>query len=321
MLSKEQWIGIVFVGFLVLLLVAIEVTVGTGILHPRYLIYADFPDVQGLDTGADVRLAGIKVGRVDGMKIVGDHVQVGLEIGRGFEVKKDAVARLDFRALSGERFVSITLGTPTAPALKPGSTIQGETPASFTEAVDRLNQVAISIQELAEDIGENGRRLLATLADVVEENREALTATAHNIESITAKLDRGVGTLGRLLNDPALYDEVTASLAEVRSSAKELGDLARKATAGDGTVAKLLADRELYDQARDAAQNLSEAARNVQEITEKLNAGEGTLGRMVNDEDLYEQAQDTLRAVNRATQSIEDQGPISVLGTIATSLF
>ena len=59
MLSREQKIGAFFVVGIALFLVAIELTLGLGILKSRYTIYANFPDVQGLDVGADVRLAGL----------------------------------------------------------------------------------------------------------------------------------------------------------------------------------------------------------------------------------------------------------------------
>src|SRR5919201_4955048 len=135
MLSYEQRIGAFFIIGLVLLLLAIELTIGLGVLQRRYPLYANFRDVQGLDVGADVRLAGIKAGRVDSMRIQEGTVVVKMMIDEGLEVKKDSIARLDFRALSGERFISLSLGTPTAERAKPGDVLEGETPASFADAV------------------------------------------------------------------------------------------------------------------------------------------------------------------------------------------
>src|SRR5581483_2129950 len=201
MLTNEQRIGIFFVVGLVLLFVAIELTLGLGLLHKRYPLYATFHDVQGLDVGADVRLAGIKAGRVAGMKIENGLVRVQMGIDGGLEVKKDSVATLDFRALSGDRYIALSLGTPTAKRAEPGDTLEGETPASFTEVVDKMSTVAASITDLADNLKEGSQRLLGNLADLVEENKEALGQTAQNLASITGKLDRGTGTLGKLVND------------------------------------------------------------------------------------------------------------------------
>lgn len=322
MLTQEQRIGAFFLVGLVLLLVAIEVTLGLGLFGRRYPLYASFHDVQGLDTGADVRLAGIKAGKVDEMRIEQGQVKVKLLIDAGLEVKKDSIARLDFRALSGERFVALTLGTPTAARAQPGDLLEGETPASFAEVVDQLGQVADNVSDLSESLKTNTERLFTTLAELVEENRGALGDTAQHLASITGKLDRGSGTLGLLLNDPGLYDQVTGTMGEVRQSVQDLGEVARSLSSGESTLGKLMThDDGLYAQVRDTVDNLELASRNAQEITHQLRTGQGTIGRALTDDSLYVEAEDTLRTVNRATQSVEDQSAISLLGTIVTSLF
>ena len=322
MLSNEQRIGIFFIVGLLLLLAAVELTLGLGLLRRRYPLFAAFRDVQGLDVGADVRLAGIKAGQVGTMRIEGGQVIVKLLINDGLEVKKDSVARLDFRALSGERFVALTLGTPTATPAKAGDTLEGETPASFTEVVDQLAHVADNVGDLSESLKNSTERLFTTLADLVEENRDTLGDTAQHLASITGKLDRGTGTLGLLLNDPALYDRVNATMGEVQQSVQNLGDVARTLSRGESTLGKLVTrDDGLYAQVRETVDSLEVTARNTQEITDQLRAGEGTIGKALTDDSLYTDAQDTLHTVNRATQSVEDQSAISLLGTIVTSLF
>ena len=321
-MSREQRIGLFFLVGLVLLALAIELTLGLGLFHRRYLLHADFTDVQGLDRGADVRLAGLRAGRVDDLALEGDHVRVTMAIDGNLTVRRDSVARLDFRALSGERFVSLTLGTPTAPPAGPGDVLEGETPAGLADAVDQLSHVAQSVDQLATTLDTEAGRLLVTLADVVEENRTALNDVTSHVASISEKLDRGTGTLGKLLNDPALYDRVNATVGDVRQSVQDLGVVAQNLRSGQGTLGKLLSkDDALYDQVQDTIDNLASAARNAQEITDGLRAGEGTLGKALVDDALYDQSLDTLRTANRAAQSVEDQAPISILGTIVTSLF
>jgi phospholipid/cholesterol/gamma-HCH transport system substrate-binding protein len=318
-MSNEQRIGVFFLIGLALLAVAVELTIGLGLFRHRYVLYADFHDVQGLDRGADVRLAGLRAGRVEDLRIDGDHVRVTMALDGRYSVQRDAVAKLDFRALSGERFVALTLGTPTAPTARPGDVLEGETPAGFADAVDELAHVAQSIDELATNLNADAGRLLTSLS---EENRSALNGLTTHVASITEKLDRGAGTLGRLVNDPKLYERVTDTVADVQQSVREIGAVARNLNEGQGTLGKLLArDDTLYRQAEETIDNLSVAARNAEEITDGLRAGEGTLGKALVDSSLYDQSLDTLRTANRAAQSVEDQAPISILGTIVTSLF
>ena len=322
MLTKEQRIGAFFVVGIILLFVAIELTLGLGLLRRRYQLYATFRDVQGLDTGADVRLAGIKAGRVGGMQIEQDHVRVTLLINGGQIVKKDSVARLDFRALSGERFVSLTLGTPTAKTAETGDTLDGETPASFSDVVDQLSGVAHNVNELVTSLNENSQRLLTNLADLVENNRSELDQIASNVASITGKLDRGTGTLGLLLNDSSLYNRANATLGDVQEAVQDVGKVTHDLAEGRGTLGKLIReDGGLYAQVRETVDHLNESARNAEEITTSLRDGQGTLGKALNDDTLYSTGVDALRSMNRATQSVEDQAAISVLGTIVTSLF
>jgi len=322
MLTREQRIGIFFLIGLVLFFTAIELTVGLGVLQKRYPLYAHFQDVQGLDVGADVRVAGLKAGRVDSLHIEDGIVVVRMVIDRSIEVKKDSVARLDFRALSGERFVALSLGTPTAKRAEPGDTIEGETPASFTDVVDKLGVVADSVTHLMTNLDESSGRLLSNLADLVEQNRDALGSTAQSLASITRKLDRGTGTLGLLLNDPTLYERVSGTMGDVRQSVQDLGSVARDLAEGRSTLGKLVTrDDGLYGQLRETVDQLQVTAANAQAITDGMRSGEGTVGKALTDDSLYTEAQDTLRTVNRATQTVEDQAAISLIGTIVTSLF
>ena len=322
MLTREQRIGAFFAVGIILLFIAIELTLGLGLLRRRYPLYATFRDVQGLDSGADVRLAGIKAGRVDGMQIEQDHVRVTLLINGGLVVKKDSLARLDFRALSGERFVSLTLGTPTAKPAEPGDTLEGETPASFSDVVDQLSGVAQNVNELVTSLNANSQRLLTNLADLIEQNRSELDQITENVASITGKLDRGTGTLGLLLNDSSLYDRASAALGDVRQAVQDIGQVTHDLSEGRGTLGKLIReDGGLYEQVRETVDHLNESARNAEEITASLRDGQGTIGKALTDDTLYSTGVDALRSMNRATQSVEDQAAISVLGTIVTSLF
>jgi phospholipid/cholesterol/gamma-HCH transport system substrate-binding protein len=322
MMTTEQKIGAFFVVALVLFFLAVELTLGLGLLRDRYTVEATFRDVQGLDVGAEVRVAGIKAGRVESVELEERHVRVRMALDRAVRVKKDSVARLDFRALSGERFVALSLGTPTAPDAQPGDSLEGETPASFADVIDQMATVAESVTDLTETLGANSERLLTSLADVVEENRTALGAAAHSFASITGKIDQGTGTLGLLVNDPTLYDRATATLDGVQQSVQDIGRLTSSLADGRGTLGKLVTqDDGLYEQMRDTVDSLQATARNAREITDGLRAGEGTIGRALTDDSLYSEAQDTVRGANRALQAVEDQAPLSVLGTLVTTLF
>jgi phospholipid/cholesterol/gamma-HCH transport system substrate-binding protein len=107
----------------------------------------------------------------------------------------------------------------------------------------------------------------------------------------------------------------------MRESFANLSVATRKLARGEGTLGKLLTDDGLYTQAEEAVASLHQTADTIEDISADLHHGEGTLGKMLTDDSLYREAQDAVRSVQRATQGVEDQAPISVLSTMASSLF
>jgi phospholipid/cholesterol/gamma-HCH transport system substrate-binding protein len=321
-LSKEQRVGLFFLGGVVLFVGFIEATVGTGLLSRGYRVWADFTDVQGLTTGAQVRVSGVKAGTVRDIRLEPDRVRVALELSRGIELHEDAVARLDFQALSGARFVTIDRGSPDRALLAPEATLRSESAAGISQMVDELDKVGGSLRSLADSLNENQDRLLKTVSEMLEENRQGLQQTVKNLGGITDKLNSGQGTLGRLLNDPTLYDEATATLGSLRESFGDIRKVTGRLARGEGTLGRLLiADDGMYDELRETVASVNVTMSNFADVSDRVRHGEGTLGRLVADDGLYHQAEGALSGVTRATQGIEDTAPISVLGTFIGTLF
>jgi phospholipid/cholesterol/gamma-HCH transport system substrate-binding protein len=83
---------------------------------------------------------------------------------------------------------------------------------------------------------------------------------------------------------------------------------------GEGTLGKLVKDESLYNEAKETLQS-------VKGITEKVEKGEGTLGKLLSDDKLIKEAEKTMKKVQRAAEGIEEQTPITVLGTIIGIFF
>ena len=83
---------------------------------------------------------------------------------------------------------------------------------------------------------------------------------------------------------------------------------------GEGTVGKLLTDDTLY---KETVTSMS----NLREILVKMNSGQGSVGKLINDQEFYRNAKLSLQKLDKATESLEDTGPLSVLGTAVNSLF
>jgi len=314
-MTNEQKVGFFFLVGVLLVVAAIEATVGLGLLTRHYRLFVNYPSVEGLRRGDAVHVAGVKLGSVDTVALQPDGVRVTLLLEDRAVVRRDSVARLDYQALSGNRFVAISLGTPGAPALKDGDMLEGAVAPSVTQLVDELHGVAHSVQGLAESLNENQDRVLKNVNALIEDNRNSLQVTLNNIASITAKLDRGDGTLARLLNDPTLYDRAAAVVGDVRRVSDRIAR-------GQGDLGRLVnGDGALYDEVRETVASLNTTATNLEEISTRVRDGEGTLGRIVTDDSLYQDAQHAVRGLDRASAGIEDVTPIAVLGTLVSTLF
>ena len=321
-MTNEQRVGLFFIGAIILVLLAIELTVGIGFLHKGYVLYAKYPTVEGLRSGDAVQVAGVKLGTVGTVDLQPDGVRVTLKMDDKAVVRRDAVARLESQILGGGHVVAITLGSPNAPALKNGDSVEGELPPDLNRALSDLQGVAQSVRDLADSLNANQDRVLNNINALIEENRNALQRTLDNVSSITAKLDRGDGTLAKLLNDPALYDRTTAVMGDLQQVMGNVQQVTDRISNGQGDLGRLVnSDGALYDDVRETVSRLNVTATNLEEISDRVRNGEGTLGRLATDDSLYQDAQSAVRGLDRASGAIEDQSPISVLGTLITTLF
>lgn len=60
---------------------------------------------------------------------------------------------------------------------------------------------------------------------------------------------------------------------------------------------------------------------NLREVIEKMNKGQGSVGQLINDDSFLKNAKMTLQKLDKATEGLEDQGPLSVLGSFVNTLF
>ncbi|MBI2923771.1 MAG: MCE family protein [Planctomycetes bacterium] len=282
-------VGIVFFVAFIILGAA---TVSIGHFNPfekTFDVFIHFPEVSGLKEGDPVRVEGMEVGRVTGLKLGPQGgVDVVIRLKKNVKLTKDCTVAVSMSSLVGGRHVAIKQGKALE-AVEDKDWLKGEPAAGAFDAI----------------------------GEVVKENREAVRAFVQNLREISDSLNQGKGTMGRLLKDEALYEEVTAAVREAKEAVAEMkkaGALIQKVQdqldKGEGTLAKLLMSNEVYD-------DLRATTTSIREILAKAERGEGTVGKMLNDERLYEEARDlvaemkeAVASVKRITDKVENgQGP------------
>lgn len=320
-------VGLFFLIGLALVWVTYESLSG-GTLNSKnaYTLVARFQNLKELKAGDDVRMAGVKIGVVQGTRLSGRQAEAVLLIQDGTEVARDAKATIAMAGLLGSNYVSLDLGTGNSGLLADGETIESVDTPDFNAMMSQLGDIGRKIDDAIGQFsgalgGENGGGLFAKVEKLVDENQVRIGEITTNLQEITGKVNRGEGTLGKLVNDPAGYERLLAAADEIKAAANETKTfvsgaqgLIDQVKSGQGTLGTLLYDEE-------SGNNIKVVAKNLREISDKLNQGHGTLGKLINDETLFLDAQSTLRKVDRAVDGLADQGPITAVGAAANALF
>lgn len=347
-LSTEKKVGLFFIIGLVLFAVMLELG-GQWNPFEKVLRYNTFlTGVAGLKVGDPVRLSGVDVGKVNGIGIADGKVRVDFEVKKGTRLRTDSVASLRMTNLLGGQYLGLTFGSQDAPLLPAGGTVQGKDVAGVDAIMSNLGELTVDAKTLITDLNKNQNEVMGKITSMLDENRGNLKSSLSNLNSITAKFDRGDGSLalllndktlynntnkataslsritakiekgegsiGKLVNDDAFYNNASSTFAQMNSGMKDINDIVGKINRGEGSMGKLVNDQSLYNE-------LAGASKNIREIGEKINSGQGTMGKLVNEDKLYRDATATLKKTEQAVEGLGDSGAISVLGSLIGTLF
>ncbi|HIG29349.1 MAG TPA: MCE family protein [Verrucomicrobiales bacterium] len=320
--SLETKLGIFVALTLLAFIFLMEIAGSPNLFKKSYLLKGRFSNVHELKTGDAVKMAGVNIGTVKDIQIAGNQVEVSMNIHRDTPVPSDSIAVIQFAGLMGQNYVTFTLGTSQSPGLEPESLVTTADRPDLNNFMARLDNVAVGIENLTQNLtGDSINNILGPLTDFIRDNSSKISGIVENMETISERIREGEGTVGRLVNEDDLYETAMNSITDLQETASELRTMMQQAKGlignieqGKGTLGKLAQDESLYRETTDAMLNLKE-------ILAKINNGEGTVGELVNDKSLYRNAKMTLQKVDTATEVLEDQGPLTVIGTIAGSLF
>jgi phospholipid/cholesterol/gamma-HCH transport system substrate-binding protein len=161
------------------------------LFRSTYQLKAQFDNVAGLTDGADVQVGGVHSGNVHTIELPhkpGDKVTVTMDLNKSTQeiIKSDSVASIETEGVLGNQYVAISFGSAGQAEVKNGDTIQSEPPLLMADLLKKTSGILDSSQQAIQN---------ATLA------------TAH-LNSVTAKIDSGQGTVGALINDKDMYNKL-----------------------------------------------------------------------------------------------------------------
>lgn len=196
-MSRAARLGAFIVATLAILVAGIFIIGGKQYLFSNtYKLKAQFDNVEGLDDGGDVRVGGVHTGTVRAILLPhhpGDKVTVVMDLAKSSHeiIKKDSVVTIETEGLLGNQYIAISFGSTQAGEVSDGDTLSSQPPLEMAALLQKASGLLDSSQQ--------------ALTNVTQ-------ATA-NLDSITGKINHGQGTVGALVNDKALYNNLDRSTA------------------------------------------------------------------------------------------------------------
>ncbi len=245
---------------------------GGGLLADYTRFRALFPSASGLRTDARVRLSGVQVGKVEAigfpvrpseedqnkilvtLAILSDHAP---------RIRADSFAWIESEGLLGDKSISIRPGDPKAEPIPQGGTLR---------TMDR-SLIA----------GLVGQELVSNTSDLLE-----------NMITLIREINAGKGTLGQLITNPQLYENLdrflatlTTTTAEVEGIAKDMKGLVAEIRSQKGTLGKLILSEKYASEFTGAVESANRLIGSLAKVVEPIEKGEGSIGKLIKEETLH----------------------------------
>jgi phospholipid/cholesterol/gamma-HCH transport system substrate-binding protein len=240
--------------------------------------YADFSDSSGIKVNDEVRIAGVRVGKVTSVGLDGDHVKVAFRITKGADFGTESGAEIKVKTLLGQMFLA--LEPKGGGQLKKGSTIPASRTRSAYDVVEAFSGLAERAQQI--DLPQLTQSL-NTLADATQNTPEALKSTLKGLSALSANVAARDDQLNTLLGNLKKVSGVLADHdQDIVTLMKSSDQLLRAVVARRDAIHELLVSTshlstELTALVRQSRADLHPALANLQSVVDVLRKNQNNL--------------------------------------------
>ena len=290
----EVIVGIFMVAVLALLAYFTIVISGVDLLLGRAKTSATFVfrDVGGLKERDSVMYRGMKVGAVERIELGSSNITVRVKVDSDVVLRETGQASVSALSLLGGNYLLLEEGTGEVKPL--GTTVfHGEPPVDWMRDI---GEIARNLSDLTSE---------GSLKNIVTNFEE----TAKNLNLIIARVERGDGTVGKLLSsDTELYNDLTNTVASARQTFDNAAAISTRLEKGEGTLGKLLSrDEAAYGDLTNAVASIKETFAHAASVAERIEKGEGTLGRLLaKDDSLWGDLTNTVANIRAASEKLKN---------------
>ena len=293
---REIKIGAFVAGALLIMAVFIFIVGDLGLLFRKggYPLFVKLDSLAGLEKRTVIRIAGVRIGYVQDIRLKGSQAEVELNINPGVNIRKGSKATLAALGLLGEKYIEILPGQEMD-FFQPGDSIEGVSAVSF----DQIGSLLLSVGDEIKDIGgaikgmigEEGSRknfkdtlenlsgFAADLKDFFGNSREDLDQSIKRSSQAIQKFDQGVDDISSDLDELILLlkdtveenrknvkvnlENIKELISKIEGSLSLLNESLEKINKGDGTLGKLIQEPELYNRAEGAMGDFEKAVHSL----------------------------------------------------------
>lgn len=292
--SKKVLIGIFTVAVLAISYWGLNFLKSKRIFSNDNVIYATFPQADGLEVSAPVLVKGFRIGTVEKISfdIRASQVLVRMTLNDEYPLPFDSKAEITSTSIIGGKVMEVKLGVDESHTLQSGDTIRtifapgiaeslgqeyGKLKATANEIIEKLNSALDGINQVLSP--ENTKAISSTLANLqsvsgnvdqmINDERANITKIISNLSALSASLKTMAPQIERGINNFALLSDSLAVqgpalIANAAGSIDNLNQILNKVDNGTGSVGKLINDAELYNNLNLAVESLNMLMQDLQ---------------------------------------------------------
>lgn len=235
-------------------------------------ISSRFSNIEGLRSGAPVRLSGYTIGSVSNIVLADDSVGsviVTMRIDEELRhfIRIDSEASIQTEGLVGKKIVSITPGSHAQPVVGEGSFIRAKNPMNISKLMEDSESIISYMKDITKDFSQ-----------------------------IVRKVNVGNGSISKLVNDAELYE---STVALIQTADKDLNQVSVTLE----NIALLIEETTMS--AKIAFSNIDTAIISTKNILGRIDNGEGLIGEIINDTLSYDSIKVMMNYLISSSESAE----------------
>ena len=295
----------IFLGLAIFILTVLTLGSQKKTFAKSITVKAFFNNVNGLQKGNNIWFSGVKVGTIKNVSLKGNgrvEVDMSIEEQSVRFIPKDAKAKLSSDGLIGSKIIEIYGGTPNTPIIEPGDVLNNDKLLNTDEMMNTLSK-----------------------------NNDNLLDITNDFKMVSSRLADGKGSVGKLLTDETMYDQLNATTNILKRVSQNLNRLSSNISSytsklnDHGTLANdLVTDTVIFSKLRATISQLQNVAatsdsvinnlkttsaglsKGVNNLNDGLSNNKAPIGMLLHDEQAAANIKTTLKNLQSGTKKLDD---------------